>query len=77
MFELDGLDLQELLQAEFTQLSATTRLFVASKGRLNIEGSTVDVHLAGAHAAGKTMGLDLVTGPYPAGQAVNGVVGDA
>src|SRR5215217_5466966 len=75
--ELEALGLQVLLDAELAQLTAPAGLLVAAEGRHGVERPAVDLDLAGADAAGHGLGPLGVARPHPAGEAVDGVVGDA
>src|ERR1700722_10094571 len=73
---LDGLHLEELLEAVLAALAAEARLLVTTEGRHGIEGSSVDVHLTGAQLARDFDGLFVAAGPDTAGQSIRGIVGD-
>src|SRR5712691_12653171 len=75
--ELQRLDLEELLQSELAELAAAAGLLEAAERGEGVEAAAVDVHLAGAEAAGNAFGAGGVARPDAAGQAVHGVVRDA
>ncbi len=58
--QLDGLDLQELLQSEAAQLAAVTGLLVAAERGQGIEGGAVDVDLPGTQPPRQRPGTPLV-----------------
>src|SRR3954451_11906923 len=74
--ELQGLDGEELLDAEAAQFPAVAGLLEAAERRERVEHAAVDLHLTRADPAGDRLGALLVAGPHAAGEAVLGVVGD-
>src|SRR5437764_9885442 len=75
--ELQRLVLEELLQPVKPSLAAVARLLEAAERRVHVEGAAVDVDLPGADAPRDALRARLVLGPNRAGEAVDGVVGDA
>src|SRR5215212_779691 len=58
--ELDGLDLEELLEPELPQLPAVAGLLVAAEGCQRVERRPVDLDLAGADAPRHPLGVPSV-----------------
>src|SRR3712207_7596554 len=75
--QLEALGLEELLDAELAQLTALAGLLVAAERGHGVERPAVDLDLARPDAPGHGLRPLGVARPHPAGEAVDGVVGDA
>src|SRR5258708_24937453 len=72
--QLERLELEELFQPEFAELTAVTRLLVATERRQRIEGAAVDLHLPGADAQRDLLSMLRAAPPDTACQPVHAVV---
>src|SRR5690606_37886820 len=71
------LHLEEVLEPVLAPLAAVARLLVAAERRVRVAGGAVQVDHAGAQPHGDGLGAGEVARGDVAGQAVDGVVGDA
>src|SRR5207237_7747781 len=74
--QLQRLRLQVLLEAEAAEFPAVARLLVTAEGGEGVEAGAVEVDLARPQLPGHLLGALRVARPDPAGEAVDGAVGD-
>src|SRR4051794_34765850 len=74
---LEGLDLEELFEAEAAELASVTGLLVPTKRSHRVEAAAVDLDLTGAHPLRERERLLLIACPHRTGEAVVRVVRDA
>ncbi len=71
---LDGLYFEELLETVDTQFTSDSGLLVTTERREEVEGTAVDLHLAGTNLARDLEGLLVRTRPHATGETVERVI---
>src|SRR5580700_7274452 len=74
--ELEGLDLEVLLEAKLAEFAAMSRLLEPAEGGRHVERAAVDVDLPGAEPAGDGLCMVGVGCPDGACEPVDRIVGD-
>src|SRR5262245_31717001 len=72
----DALDLQEIMDSPVGIFAPVAGLLVAAERREGVPGRIVDLHLAGAKAAGDAARMLDILRLHQGGEAVHRVIGD-